>query len=531
MENAGFHVDLAQGLLIRYKGHEPHVVVPEGIRIIDEYAFANHKDLLSVELPSTVTEIRSWSFDRCERLGSIKLPEGLERIGNNAFYACYNLSAMALPATLKYLGESAFWGCINLHSVSLPAGLQEISHCTFKMCLKLKEVEIPESVKSIGRWSFSDCEALQTLTLPQSLEGISDHMLSGCKSLSHLDLPEGITKIGEWAFSGCSALEGLTLPERLEDIGEWAFKGCEGLETIRIPAKVQRIGSNAFHRCSALKRIEVSEANLVYESKKGVLMDRAQSKLIRFPMASGVSEYEIPYGVTHIHDRAFSDCAHLEKVVIPETVQSLGDFAFENCSRLKGVYFRDVLPRVREDTFKKCPELKLHLGLKVFNGSNLHEVVRCHIEDPERVLFPFVSVWAKVPASRRLELEACIESDETEIRLDYAAYVRLFNVVDIMDEKYDLALKRMVYSIALSPDNYEIYHLYLRNNLKKSVWHFIKRHDTQALLQLIEHGVIHSDNIDQMIELANTGKHAELMALLLQYKFEHSSFEEDKYAL
>lgn len=531
MENAGFHVDQAQGLLIRYKGHEPHVVVPEGIRVIDEYAFANHKDLLSVELPSTVTEICSWAFDRCERLCSIKLPEGLQRIGNNAFYACYNLSAIALPASLKHLGESAFWGCINLQGVTLPAGLQEISHCTFKMCLKLKEAEIPESVKSVGRWSFSDCEALQTLTLPQGLEGISDHMLSGCKSLSRIDLPEGITKIGEWAFSGCSALEGLTLPERLEDIGEWAFKGCEGLEAISIPAKVHRIGANAFHRCSALKRIEVSKDNIAYASEKGVLMDRAQSKLIRFPVASGVSKYEIPHGVTSILDRAFSDCDHLEEVVIPETVQSLGDFAFENCSRLRSVHFNNTLPQVREDTFKKCPELRLHLGLNAFNGSNLHEVIRHHAEDTERIHLPFVSVWSKVPASKSPELLDCIESDEQEIRLSYGAYIRLFEVVDTMDEKYELALKRMVHSVALSPESYEIYHLYLRNNLKKSVWHFMKHHDTQALLQLIEHGVIHPDNVDQMIELANTGKHAEIMALLLQYKYEHSSFEEDKYAL
>ncbi len=531
MENAGFHVDPAQGLLIRYKGHEPHVAIPEGIRVIGEYAFANHKDLLSVDLPSTVTEISSWAFDRCERLGNINLPEGLERIGNNAFYACYNLSAIVLPSTVKHLGESAFWGCINLSEVVLPAGLQEISHCAFKMCLKLKEVAIPTSVKKVGRWSFSDCESLISLSLPQGLEGVSDHMLSGCKSLSRIDLPEGITKIGEWAFSGCSALELLTLPESLEEIGEWAFKGCDSLERMSIPAKVQRIGANAFHRCSRLKSIVVSEGNADYTSEEGVLLTRDCSQLIRFPIASGFSAYDVSHGVTRILDRAFGDCDQLKSVVIPETVLSLGDFAFENCSQLSSVHFKDALPEVKEDTFKKCPLLKLHLGLNVFNGSNLHEVVRRHAEDPERVLFPFVSVWARIPASRGPELEACVESDDREIRLDFAAYIRLFEVVDTMDQKYELALKRMVHSIALSPENYEIYHLYLRNNLKKSVWHFIKRHDTQALLQLIEHGVIHPDNIDQMIELANTGKHAEIMALLLQYKFEHSSFAGDKYAL
>lgn len=531
MDTAGFHVDQERGLLIRYKGHDPHVVVPEGIRTIGEYAFANNKDLYSIELPKSVTELGSWAFDRCERLGSVHLPEGFEIIGNNAFYACYNLSAIHLPASLKHLGENAFWGCIHLQSIALPEGLEEISHCAFKMCLRLKCVEIPESVKSIGRWSFSDCESLDGLVLPKGIRRISDHVLSGCKSLTHLELPEGITHIGEWSFSGCVSLGALEFPSSLEEIGEWAFKGCVGLQSVEIPAGVKRIGANAFHLCTSLKSIAVSKDNSLYASVDGVLMNRSESLLIRYPVASKAAEYHIPDGVRQVSDRAFGDCVNLEKVEVPESVELIGDFAFENCGHLKVVSFKNHLAQVKDDTFKKCTELKLHLGLRAFNGANLHEMVRLHAEDPERILFPFVSVWSKIPLSRTAELEACFESDETEIRIHYSTYIRLFDVVDTMDEKVELAIKRMVHSVALTAENYEIYHLYLRNNLKKCVWHFMKRHDAQAMLQLIEHGVIHKDNVDQMIEMANTGKHAEIVAMLLQYKYEHSSFNEDKYTL
>lgn len=531
MDTVGFHVDQEQGLLIRYKGHDPHVVVPEGIRTIGEYAFANNKDLYSVELPRSVTELGSWAFDRCERLGSVHLPEGLETIGNNAFYACYNLSSIHLPASLKRLGENAFWGCIHLQSIALPEGLEEISHCAFKMCLRLKRVEIPESVKSIGRWSFSDCESLDGLVLPKGILRISDHVLSGCKSLTQLELPEDITHIGEWSFSGCLSLGALTLPRGLEEIGEWAFKGCVGLQCMEIPAEVKRIGANAFHLCTGLKRIEVSGDNRFYTSVDGVLMNRSESLLIRYPVAYGAAEYYIPSGVREISDRAFGDCVSLEKVEIPDSVERIGDFAFENCRHLKVVSFRNHLAQVKDDTFKKCPELRLHLGHQAFNGEDLNEVIQRHDVDPERILFPFVSVWSKVPLSRITELKSCVESDESEIRIQYSAYQRLFEVVDTMDEKVELALKRMIHSVALTAEHYDIYHLYLRNNLKKSVWHFTKRHDAHAMLQLIEHGVIHSDNIDQIIEMANTGKHAEIVAMLLQYKYEHSSFAGDKYTL
>ena len=531
MEIGSLHLDQELGLLIRYKGHESHVEVPEGVRVIGEYAFANHKDLLSVELPESLVEIGSWAFDRCERLGRIRLPDHLESIGNNAFYACYNLTRIHLPAGVRQIGESAFWGCLNLQSVELPEGLSEISHCVFKMCLKLKSVQIPESVKRIGRWSFSDCESLDGLVLPDGLQRISDHMLSGCKSLSQLELPGGITHIGEWALSGCASLKALKLPDSLESIGEWAFKGCVGLESMEIPSRVAHIGANAFHFCSGLKRIDVSADNPVYTSRDGILLSKDETTLFRFPMASELSRVDIPQGVTVIADRAFSDCDRLESVTVPESVRSIGDYAFENCRKLMSVRFEQALPEVREDTFKKCPELKLHIGLKAFNGENLFELVHRHAEDPERLLFPFVSVWSKVPLSKVKALQACFEADAQEIRLNYGPYLRLFEVVDTMEDKYQLALKRMVHAVALSPQHYEIYHLYLRNNLKKCAWHFMKRHDASAMLGLIDHGVIHAGNIDQMIELANTGRHTEVMALLLQFKSERSSFPEEKYEL
>ena len=518
-------------VLVRYKGHEPHVSVPEGVHSIGEYAFANHKDLFSVQLPKGLREIGSWAFDRCEKLGSAELPEGLSVIGNNAFYACYNLSSIRLPDSLEVIGDSAFWGCMNLREVVLPEGLSEISHCVFKMCLRLNRVVIPPHVSAIGRWAFSDCESLTELVLPNGLERVSDHMLSGCKALKAIHLPEAVLSLGEWSFSGCSAIKALILPLGLTKIGEWAFKGCSGLRQLEIPAGVVSLGANAFHQCAGLERIEVSAENQFYTSAEGVLMSRDGKTLYRFPMAHQTTDYRLPWGAEEIVDRAFCDCHRLKTVVIPETVEEIGDFAFENCDSLTLVDFGHHLPSVREDTFRKCPELWLRMGPEAFNGFHLHEVIRANEEALERILLPFVSVWSRLKAHQIQALEDCLRSDETGVEVKIGPYLKLFEVVDTMEEKYELALTRMVHAIALTSAHYEVYRLYLRNNLKKCAWYYIKRHDAQGIHALIEHRVILPEDLDQIMEMANTGRHGEIMALLLQYKAGRTGFTEDKYTL
>lgn len=61
------------------------VIIPEGIEVIDRWAFKSIDTLQFVQLPSTIKEIRLEAFAGCRGLTSINFPDYLRVIGHMAF--------------------------------------------------------------------------------------------------------------------------------------------------------------------------------------------------------------------------------------------------------------------------------------------------------------------------------------------------------------------------------------------------------------------------------------------------------------
>lgn len=83
-------------------------VVPNGVKTIGEYAFADCESLKSTSLPDGLESIGFHAFAGCGSLESITFPEGLKTIEVNAFGDCESLKSTTLPEGLEYLGNSAF---------------------------------------------------------------------------------------------------------------------------------------------------------------------------------------------------------------------------------------------------------------------------------------------------------------------------------------------------------------------------------------------------------------------------------------
>ena len=73
----------------------------------------------------------------CSNLTSVILPEGLKVIEDYAFYGCSSLTSVTLPEGLKVVGDYAFEGCSSLTSATLPKGLQELGKGVFCECTAL----------------------------------------------------------------------------------------------------------------------------------------------------------------------------------------------------------------------------------------------------------------------------------------------------------------------------------------------------------------------------------------------------------
>lgn len=86
---------IIENKLINYKGNEKNVIIPEGVTEISFKAF-QHKQLISVTIPDSVTSIEETAFYWCNSLRNVIIGNGITSISNKAFYHCENLTDMEL---------------------------------------------------------------------------------------------------------------------------------------------------------------------------------------------------------------------------------------------------------------------------------------------------------------------------------------------------------------------------------------------------------------------------------------------------
>ena len=249
--------------------------------------------------------------------------------------------SVAIPATIDgmpvtRIGDRAFFLNANMTSVTLPDSVTTIGDYAFHWCDALTSIAIGNSVTTIGGSAFSSCSQLTSIVLPNSVTSIGDGALSGCDGLTTITIGDGLTTIGGYAFSGCSGLRSIVLPNSVTTIGRSAFYGCTGLTSIALPNSLASIGAMAFVRCSGLTKITVDALNPLYSDKDGIVLNKAQTTLIQYPVGR-VGGYDIPNGVTTIGDYAFGDCAGLSRVTLPNSLTNMGGSAFSGCSGLTNI--------------------------------------------------------------------------------------------------------------------------------------------------------------------------------------------------
>ncbi len=145
---------------------------------------------------------------------------------------------------------------------------------------------------------------------------------------------------------------GITYIVRL--MGENALQGCTGLTSISLPATMA--DSPKTKDCSSLTSISVDASNYYFSSKNGILFNKNETALVRFP-AGKSGNYTIPSSVTSIEQDAFSSCGGLTSVTIPSSVTSIGQNAFSSCGGLTSVTIPSSVTSIGKDAFKGCSGL------------------------------------------------------------------------------------------------------------------------------------------------------------------------------
>lgn len=125
--------------------------------------FMRYSDVLtSLDIPNNIKHIGEYAFANINSLEKVILPTSLERIENRAFMECYKLKTCVIPNMVEHIGDAAFADCLGLESISLPQSLTWLSDLAFAGCRRLKTVTLyPETF--LGSMIFDSCELLKEI--------------------------------------------------------------------------------------------------------------------------------------------------------------------------------------------------------------------------------------------------------------------------------------------------------------------------------------------------------------------------------
>ena len=118
----------------------------QDVQIIGSAAFLDCSNIVSLELPNTITNIDSYAFEGCINLESVSLSNNLYAIGVGSFKNCSSLNSIEIPSSVQHIDSDAFKNCSSLYDVNI-----------------LKE-EVP--LTNLGTSVFDNCHNNLTITVP-----------------------------------------------------------------------------------------------------------------------------------------------------------------------------------------------------------------------------------------------------------------------------------------------------------------------------------------------------------------------------
>ena len=265
------------------------VIIPEGVKTINAYAFANLTALKRVVLPSTI-----------------------ERIDQGAFYGCEALVAIEGLKNVKFINQAAFYGCNLDGKISLDAGCV-IADYAFAKNENLDGITLSEKTQSVGAYAFSGCSALKSVTIKAETVKLGQYVFENCKALTEMTLNTAVVTRG--AFSGCEALETVTLGQDVAVIAEYAFAG------------------------TALKKITIDERNTAFRvSASGNYVTSADGSTLILVSAATEGTFTGDAKITSVASGAAAGCKKITGVKLPG-VTAIGDYAFSGCDLLASYEF------------------------------------------------------------------------------------------------------------------------------------------------------------------------------------------------
>jgi len=315
-----------------------------------DYAAADYfEDYCIISEDATVTTVKTGKVDNGE-LGYIVVGDALPQIRNYSdvnylvceegsineedFYAMRqmrNLIKVDLSGlSITELPDGAFEECWQIEEVLLPPTLKTINQRAFYKT-GIKSITLPESLEAItGDYDFCECKMLQSIIIPDGVTSLPYSCFSGCTSLHDVTLPKYLESMESYCFQNCD-IYSITFPETLKEIPYYGFSGNKNLKTIHLAEGLETIGTCAFSSCPSIESLTTPTTLRTIKNSA-------------FSEATNMATLTLTEGLESIENNAFYGCQSLTTLTLPSSLLFCLNNPFQNCTSLTSIEARSLIP-------------------------------------------------------------------------------------------------------------------------------------------------------------------------------------------
>ncbi len=229
------------------------IVISEGITRIGEYAFVECPNLVTTDIPVSVTSVNSYAFAGSNNLkevyyggteeqwGKVSISSGNDPLRN----AHINFTGETTGVTWDYDSASKtlyITGSGPMENYDLTKtdgdkvlvdGSNMRTNAPWAQYYETTEaIVIGDGITSVGQAAFGGFISLKSATISDSVTSIGSNSFHYCISLPSIKIPDGVTTIGYSAFYNDNSLTSVTIPAGVKSIPTFAFWNCSKLQDV-----------------------------------------------------------------------------------------------------------------------------------------------------------------------------------------------------------------------------------------------------------------------------------------------------------
>ncbi len=273
-----------------------------------DHIFAHIYKMIRAEVPFTIQRITEYSFYDCANLEKLILREGIKQIDGYAFSHINKLTSVDIPAGVDSIRNDAFTYDPALQAIN-------VSSANSKYC-SVDGILFSKDKKRL--LAFADGHG-QNYTVPDGTQVIDIEAFRGATALKGVVMPKSLRQIEHLAFFDCSSLTEMLVPHGVTTIDNYAFGSCTSLWRADLPATLTYLGYNAFYNAPTLWNLNVKATT---PPTCQVYIDTHSSQISEPFMAEHYSNVQltVPEGCAQAYRQAdvWKKFTHIAETYFPE---------------------------------------------------------------------------------------------------------------------------------------------------------------------------------------------------------------------